>query len=157
MPKNVRQDTSFRRRFAYFLASISLVPLAAWAYSFLGTAFYFFPSQYQWVLALFSPLVRELFLWLVNVLAYRAAGKCALQEGKLSCLHWIGSRHALFLAITLGSVATSETTYIVLGLDFFINIYSALRIIFLIKFSQTENSRIEGKIVIVLIISRCRK
>ena len=48
---------------------------------------------------------------------YKGSG-CSDCTVRLSCLHYVGARHALFLSITLGSVATKATIYIKVGCDF---------------------------------------
>ena len=48
-------------------------------------------------------------------------------------------RHASFLAIMLGGVATQATTYCVIGMDFALNIYHGLKIVYKLKYSNKSN------------------
>ena len=87
---------------------------------------------------------RELFVWLLLKLAAKALGDYDMGT-KLTIIHFVSLRHALALITVLGSVSTTETTYIILGIDFLINIYTSLKIVYLVKFSKKENSGREGK------------
>ena len=113
-------------------------------YQFLTTLFDKVSQRYQWILALFSPLPRELFVWLLLKLASKALGDYDMGT-KLTIIHFVSLKHALALITVLGSVSTTETTYIILGIDFLINIYTSLKIVYLVKFSKKENSGREGK------------
>ena len=160
MPKIVRTDSHFKKRFGFYFVAQCLRPITAWLYGFLGTAFLKVPIEYQWIIGIFTPLVRELFVWTLLEVSYKASGisnHARLIQGnhgshskypkklKLSCIHYMGSRHALFLAVVMGSVATSATTNVIIALDFFINVYLGMKIIYLLKYSKKENSRIEAQ------------
>ena len=43
------------------------------------------------------------------------------------------ARHAIFLATILGDVATIATTSVIIGMDFLLNIYHGLKIVYFIK------------------------
>ena len=115
--------------------------LAAWGYSLLGTGFAFVPKDYQWILGIFSPLAREFYVWLSLEVSFKAAGPGS--RGKESivfpCKHYMEVRHASFLAIMLGGVATQATTYCVIGMDFALNIYHGLKIVYNLKYSKKSN------------------
>ena len=49
------------------------------------------------------------------------------------------TRHCLFLAVMLGSVANPVTTYCVIGMDFAINIYHGYRIVKLAKLKGKDD------------------
>ena len=46
-----------------------------------------------------------------------------------SCTHIAEVRHAVFLAIILGGVATQASTYIIIAIDFGLNIYECIKIV----------------------------
>ena len=60
--------------------------------------------------------------------------------------HYIEARHAMFLAITLAGVATPITSYIIIGLDFVLNLFQASRIYYNVR--MKNNSVENGKICI---------
>ena len=54
--------------------------------------------------------------------------------------HYMESRHAVFLCTMMGSVASNESAYLILGMDFLMNIYNACKIISKFKKSKDEKS-----------------
>ena len=98
-----------------------------WAYLVLGIAFSTISNEYQWILALLSPLVREFWLWISPKGAFKASGENTI-AAKYLCQHFVETKHAVFLAVILGGVATPETTYCILALDSLINLYHAVKI-----------------------------
>ena len=49
------------------------------------------------------------------------------------------TRHCLFLAVMLGSVANTVTTYCIIGLDFAINIYHGFSIVKMAKLKGKDD------------------
>ena len=47
----------------------------------------------------------------------------------LTCVHYMETRHALFLAIMVGSISTETTTYVILGITTAQNVYKCISII----------------------------
>ena len=62
-----------------------------------------------------------------------------------ACNHYVEARHAIFLATILGDAATIATTSVIIGMDFLLNIYHGLKIIYFIKKKKAspldENSK----------------
>ena len=71
--------------------------------------------------------------------------KDIINKSKISSIHLIETAHAVQLTIVLASVATPMTTYMILGMDFLINIYHGLKIVYQLKYSEKENAKHEGK------------
>ena len=111
---------------AYFFCII----LVAWGYGSFALAFIYVPNNYQWLLGLFSPLARIFVVFVLNEISKSASG---FEETNLCSQHCMKSRHALFMAIIIGSVATPLTVYLVIGLDFLINIYNCLYVVLMLK------------------------
>ena len=51
------------------------------------------------------------------------------------------ARHAICLATVLGEVATIATSFAIIGMDFTLNIYHALKIVYFIKKKKAKPSR----------------
>ena len=147
IPKSTRIDPIFQKRFVYFLCGeVVIVGVGGWGYVFFSTVFVNMPLEYQWILALICPLVRELFAWILLSVTYKAVGgSCEFHGPKLATLHYIESKHGLFLAVMVGSVASPLSTWIILGMDFVIDIYHGLKIVYMLKTSKEEEKNIEGK------------
>ena len=57
-----------------------------------------------------------------------------------ACNHYVEARHAIFLATILGDAATIATTSVIIGIDFLLNIYHGLKIVYLIKKKKASPS-----------------
>ena len=115
--------------------------LVAWGYDLFALAFTYVPNDYQWLLGLVSPMVRIFNVFVLNEIAKKASG---LEETNLCSIHYMESRHALFFAIIIGSVATPLTIYLVIGLDFIMNIYNGLYVVHMIKKKGKFEEDVEG-------------
>ena len=54
------------------------------------------------------------------------------------------TRHCMFIAVNLAAIATDATTYVILGIDFAINTFQALKIAYNIKYKN--HSYEDGKL-----------
>ena len=99
----------------------------------------------QWVLALILPLAREFNLWVQLKTAYKAAGtKDSTVE--ISCSYMINAHHGAFLSVMLGTAATDLTSWILLGTDFCLNLFLALRIVCMKRKKDIDESK-EDKMI----------
>ena len=57
-----------------------------------------------------------------------------------ACDHYVETRHALFLATVLADLATPATTYVIIGMDFLLNIYHGSKIVYFIKKKKADPS-----------------
>ena len=57
-----------------------------------------------------------------------------------ACDHYVETRHALWLATVLADVATPATTYVIIGMDFLLNIYHGSKIVYFIKKKKASPS-----------------
>ena len=147
MPTKYRIDPIFRKRFAYYIISRPIMLAFSMGYGFLTTAFKEIPSEFQWTLVIVCILYRELTIWLQLKLCYKvAAGYCDLYTLELIVTNSNLREYALFMATLVASIATPATTYIVIFFDFSLNIYSALKIVYLMKYCKKENSNAEGRL-----------
>ena len=60
------------------------------------------------------------------------------------------ARHALFLVTILADAATLSTTSVIIGMDFLLNIYHGLKIIYFIKKKKASPSDENSKFKITL-------
>ena len=59
---------------------------ASWGYSVFGLAFINVPNDYQFIIGIFVPLIREFYVWLLTQTAYKATGKGGLRITDISCV-----------------------------------------------------------------------
>ena len=102
-----------------------------WGYILMVVAFSSIPIEYQWMLALASPLMREFWVKFSTKACQKASGGSGSNHGITKCLgqHYAKTKHAVFLAVILGGVATPETTYCLVGMDLMINTYKSIQIV----------------------------
>ena len=125
--------SNLNERFAWFLGGLNFGVIfgVTWIYPILGFAFSIVPKELQWILALATPLVREFWVWIGPKVCFKASGTGS--KGKVStqliCQHYMETKHAVFLAVIIGGVATSESTYCILAVDFLLNMIRTWRIV----------------------------
>ena len=111
----------------WFVAISVLNVVYVWVYSALASGLTTISQEYQWILAIAIPLMREISVWTsVNACSKTAGGAV---PHKLTVSHYLEARCAVFLSIILGGIATPESTYCLLAIDFIINIYHGLKIV----------------------------
>ena len=97
-------------------------------------------NEYQWVVAITLPFLREASIWIQETLAYNSAGEKDA-SATIAINHGVNTRHSVFLSVMVGSKATSLSSWIILLADFFYNLYLALKIVWIKKRkSQTETN-----------------
>ena len=82
VPKSAREEKELKRRFVIFLVSQVYDIFIAWVYAFTTLFFILIPSDYQPILGLVCPLIREILLKSLNFITYRAGGGRRVKLGK---------------------------------------------------------------------------
>ena len=113
-------------------------------YKYLTIPFIRIPKHYQWILALFLPLPKMLFIKLFLMICSKAYGSIK-HSVKVCVVHNVHLQHALFLVLTMGFTATETTSYTILGLKFVMSLQNCLKIIYKLKYSKKRISMKEGR------------
>ena len=116
--------------------------LIHYEYTILTKLFVTIPDNYQWMLALTFPIIREVNVWVLLKLAYKAASANDTSV-TISVSHNLNTRHCVFLSVTLGTEATDLTSWVILGTDFVYNTYLAAKIIWIKRRRCTNNENDE--------------
>ena len=82
IPESVRTEKELKKRFGVFLVSRLYDMLVAWVYVYFTLLFIIIPSDYQPILGLVCPLLREFLLKILNFITYRADGGKNVKMGK---------------------------------------------------------------------------
>ena len=90
-------------------------------YNTVGSIMSRISPNYQWIIALATPLMREISVWAMLKACSKAGGGAV--PHKLIGSLYIEAWHAVFLSIILGGIATTESTYCIIAFDFILNIY----------------------------------
>ena len=106
-----------------------LVPLQ---YQFGSILINKYQNEYQPIFALLFDVIRELNSWFLDKFIPHVA------TGDETSAHYVGAcaigiAHTVMICYFLGSSATLETSLLLIALDFFINIYLTLRIVWIKK------------------------
>ena len=134
------EDKSFNKclklsGYVFLLTNIVLF-WNAFYYVLLPNVFLEVNNDYQIILGLLHPIVKELSFR--NY--YHFAGKIGLQESSTLEIAWhshMETTHAQFLSIILGNITNTETSYCILLVDFITNVINCLRIIYRIKYKDS--------------------
>ena len=125
--KNDKKQPGFWRRYLWFVGLYINLIFVMFCYVSFVLVMSSIPQKYQWILALISPLMRQIFLWVIEKLASKASGE-ALPH-KLVIRDCINTWHAIIISVLLGGIASIESAYCIITMDFLINIFNACRII----------------------------
>ena len=109
------------------------------------------PRKFQWVIAFFLPFFRDFNVWLSSKFA-RKATDGDQRKAEIVCCQVLGAAHALNLLYTVGSIATLETSALIIGIDFCINIYISCAIIYFKK-KQKDNVEKQVELLQELVIN----
>ena len=149
IPNQWRQNKDFRRRYKFFLGNTLLITLMYNEYVALGLLFVAVPDEYQWILAILLPFVRELNSWIQEKLGHKAAGANDTSV-TIVAAHVVNTRHCVFLCAVIGNTTTNASSSIILGADFIYNLYLALKIVW-IKKKKCNSERNDQKMFELLL------
>ena len=82
MSKKARKEKELKRRFVIFLVSQVYDIFIAWVYALTTLLFILIPLDYQPILGLVCPFIREILLRSLNFITYRAGGGRRVKMGK---------------------------------------------------------------------------
>ena len=148
-PKGWRKKNKiFRKRLKIFTIATIYEQFCTIEYGIVTTVLIEIPTDYQWIPALFLPLIREINIWIITKLL------SSVPDGDTSCVrmtlgHSMFTGHSLFLACTVGSIATFHSTAIIIGSDFLINIGSCIKMVYFRKYEK-EDTKNEEKVIEML-------
>ena len=133
-PIRWRRDKAFQKRFKYFLLTYFFSTIVTIEYSIFSilnfmAPFYGFPQP---IVVLLLPVMREFNIWVYNGCIKRCA------DGDVSGAQLVGTynlvtRHVIMLCITLGSKTTTSSSITLMAIDFTINIYYCVKIVWITK------------------------
>ena len=129
-PASWRSEPTFARQLRWLVAA-QLYMAAHMVSNFLLFNFIFFiilPPYLQWLAAFGLPGIRELSSFVLTAICKRVAGGKEDMKATLVIASFLDTFHALFLAISVGSLANVVTTWTFFGVDFVFNAYALFKI-----------------------------
>ena len=127
-PKRWRQDDVYKRRMKFFVIIIQYIIILDLANTVVTQILKEYQNQYQPIIGLLFPLNRELILLIFP----RFIGKTANGDdtGADIILNYaVSAQHTIFLCHNLGSFTTNITSWVLMSVDFSLNILLCLRIV----------------------------
>ena len=132
-PAHWRRNDPFRRRFKMVILleafSMHVVPPQ---YTFASMLLFNYQNEYQPIIAFLFIIIREVNAWIVSKFITKTA------SGDESGAQFVGSSfigisNTVMIYYQVGSSATLETSILIMGLDFAINIFLTLRLVWIRK------------------------
>ena len=132
IPAQARSDETFWTRYGYYVLAQVMRYVAVLEYFFITLLFVMLHEDYQWGIAFLLPILREVNVYALQKICYKAAG---LKNTAITvtCAHEMTCRHAVYLSVALSLLATTNTAYFALGLDFIVNFLLCIKIIWRTK------------------------
>ena len=121
------EEPNFRTRIKWFFGISGIATFIVWSYQALASALSNIRQEYQWILILLVPILRELYVWTVLKACFKATD--GFLPNKMTINHYFETRYAVFISILLGSIATPESSYCIIAVDFLTNLYHGLKIV----------------------------
>ena len=137
-PEDWRKNPEFRKR----LKNCIWMQLYGVAINFLYFFYYGIlagtkDTNYQPISALVLTVIREVNVWVWSKLVAKMANGDE-QGAQMVAGYNIGGRHGIHVCNTIGGIASANTAYLLLGIDFSINIYLAVKVVWLRKRGQEK-------------------
>ena len=129
-PRIWRQKKSFRMRMRFLILIVIglLICLMTWNMIILSLR----EGQYQPIIASLMPLSREIFLWMFSKLVAKTASG-DVTGAQTIFAYMFTANYSVLVCTILGSLATDTTAWVLLGLDFSMNVGNCVRILWIKK------------------------
>lgn len=131
-PSQWRKNTPFLIRLKAAITAYVVNKFVAAPYRVIKEMMLKCPSMYQWIIGLFIPFVPHLMVWLLLKWVKKAVNG-DVTRAEIACNQAVSGSHAFIVAYIIGSIATVETSAILLGIGFIMNMYICLKLIYLKK------------------------
>ena len=137
--KTKEHKTGFQRRYGFYILTQLFRYFAVLEYFFVAWLFVTVDSDYQWIIAILLTVLREINGRILTRICYKSAGFKS-DAIKVTAIHEMADRHAVFLSVALSLLATKETAFVCIGLDFTVNLIFCLQIIWRIRRKKITTS-----------------
>ena len=128
IPHNLRKNGEIWKRMKFFLCCYIASDLIVAAYQSLAVLIEISKLPYQPFVALIVPITRELTIWIMTKIIKRCTN--GDEEGALivSSYGW-NVNHSIIMCYIIGWSTDEITAWVLMGVDFLMNIYLCLRIV----------------------------
>ena len=122
-PKHLATEQEFQKKVLAFIFSRFMVMFVDMQYTICTFLFTSLDLKLQWILAFLLPCLREFNFQIMNKIMIEFPG---LDDDDVSAAIVVGMNtfHAMYVAVKIGHTATQITSYLILAIDFILNLYS---------------------------------
>ena len=132
IPKVMRHNGETKTKVKNYLLLLCWTFLIASSYEVVVVVLRKCPPQYQPIFALALPALREVNIWIAIKYAKKSA-RFDLCGATIALKYCFSTAYTFSVCNTIGTIATETTSWILIALDFFFNIYLAFRLVWLRK------------------------
>ena len=136
-PLKWRKNDAFRKRMRQFIYVFLFQQFTTVEYGIVTAILLAVPNNYQWIASLFLPLVREINVWIITKLVLKVADGDLL-GARIVLMQTNLTAHSLIMAITVGSIATTASTAVLLAEEFLINSFICFKILYLRRYKNDK-------------------
>ena len=141
IPKERRLDHKFRKRCIWYICTISWIVFISVQLKCVLVVFRKIPNAFQWVFSLIVPLTKEINDYITDKLLNKSALSYNLGTAKFIGKIATNLTYSYWLAIILALEATKVTGYVLLGINFLVNMTLCYKIINL----ENKNRNLDNK------------
>ena len=131
-PYSFRKNPVCQRRMKYYILWLIIAMTIVTLYQILLTTIEINRGPYQPLIALIFPVLREFNYWLQEKMIKNTANGDE-RRALIVLLFAIQVNHNVQLCYIIGSVASDETTWVLMAIDFMANMYLVVRIVWIRK------------------------
>jgi len=131
-PLDWRMDGRFQKRLKFYIYDGLYNLVVNIQYNVAAKLLRKYNNKYQPLASLAFILVRELHAWIKRTCICKMANGDE-SGAKVTGIISVGMRYTMIICYTLGTISTFETEVLLMGLDFVVNIYTCVKIIWLHK------------------------
>ena len=132
IPKSWKDEESLKTKMKYLIVFTCLNIFMNISYESIVVVLKRCPLEYQHIFALAMPALREVRIWITMKLVQTSEHN-DLTGVTIALKYGISVYHTMGLCNTIATIATEGTSWILITVDFFLNICLALRLIWLKK------------------------
>ena len=128
IPKHLATEKDFQKKVLAFIFSRFIVMFVDIQYKMCTFLFTSLSLKLQWILAFLLPFLREFNFQIMNKIMIQFPG--IDDDDVIACIViGMNTFHAVYVAVKIGHTATQITSYLILVIDFILNLYSCHGII----------------------------
>ena len=151
-PKAWRSASLNRKKMLFCVLFLNMTYVAELTYKVVQRSFIVIPKHLHWPLIAVLVIVRELHAGGLCYLGQKAAGYHDLSIEVLAT-EYGALRHAIFLSVDGASITTNVIAYTILAVDFLMNVFCTLIVIWCDKNRSEKNRERQVKALLNLIIN----